>query len=175
MTKKQFLDHLSFWTWNLKCFQNDLLHDHDAYYCADTLITGPTKEIQPRLFEDNLIDQFLLMFDMQLKHRKKAFHDKTLRLWYEMIIFWVQSLSNLFYRLLLVVKNQPFRSFLNTTKLLRRRADFLLVWTITLILYPVLYPLLKLFAIVKGSLPPLRLWLRKKKREPAHWVNWFFR
>jgi hypothetical protein len=151
----------------------DLLHDHDAYYCADTLITGPTKEIQPRLFEDNIISQFLLMYDMQLKHRKKAFHDKPLRLSYEMIILWAQSFFNVSYCLLLVVKNHSFRSFISTAKQFNNRPAFLLPWTMILISYPLLFPLLRLFTFVKQGLRQLPQLLKKIRREPAPWLHWF--
>jgi hypothetical protein len=152
----------------------DLLHTHDAYYCADTLITGPTKEFQPRAFEDFMIDHFLLMINMHLKHRTKAFRNKPLRLFYERIILWGQSSLYLFYCILLVIKNHS-SEFMRIPRMLGTRPTYLLIWASTFIFYPVLYPVLKLFAFVKASRPQLRLWFKRKKREPAHWVNWFLR
>ena len=153
----------------------DLLHNHDAYYCADTLITGPTKELQPRLFEDNLIIHFLMMYSMQLKHRKKAFPSKPLRLAYELVVLWIQSFFNLIYCLLLIIKNHSFRSFSHTATLLRHRPAFLIPWTLTLIFYPILFALLKIFSWLKSGQPQLRPALKKLKREPAHRPNWFSR
>ena len=153
----------------------DLLHDHDAYYCADTLITGPTKELQPRLFEDNIIDHFVLMFDMHLKHRKKAFRKKPLRLSYEMIIFLLQSFVNVSYCLLLVVKNHSFRYFLQIPAILGHRIIFIIPWIATLICYPILYPLLKLFTFLKTNMPKVRSWLKRIRREPAQWLHWLSR
>jgi glycosyltransferase involved in cell wall biosynthesis len=127
-----------------------LLHSHDAYYCADTLITGPLKTLQPRLFDDNLIKTFLYMFSMQLVHRKKAFGNKPLALVKELIICWIQAFVNLNYRLLLLVKNFSFMSFMNAAKLLKRSVIFLIPWIIILILYPLLYPFLQLFKVVKN-------------------------
>jgi len=44
-------------------FWMEILHTHDAYFCEDTLITGPMKELQPRLFEDNPLRYFIYMFN----------------------------------------------------------------------------------------------------------------
>lgn len=134
-------------------FWMQLLHSHDAYYCADTLITGPTKRIQPRLFEDNAIRTFLYMFHMQLKHRKKAFKNKPVRLFGELGLFWIQALLNLTYVLLLIVKNLSFRSFLDASGLLKQGVLFLIPWTIILLAYPLLFPLLKFFDYVKTLVP----------------------
>ena len=131
-------------------FWMELLHKNDAYYCADTLITGPAKVIQPRLFDDNLVKTFLYMFSMQLAHRKKAFRNKPLVLAKELAICWVQAFINVNYRLLLLVKNFSFRSFMNASKLLKKSAVFLIPWFVILIFYPLLYPFLRLFTIVKG-------------------------
>lgn len=131
-------------------FWMQLLHKHDAYYCADTLITGPVKTIQPRLFDDNLVKTFLYMFSMQLAHRKKAFKGQPLTLTKELIICWIQAFININYRLLLLVKNFSFYSFINASKLLKRSAVFLIPWFVILIFYPLLYPFLRLFAFVKG-------------------------
>lgn len=153
----------------------DLLHTHDAYYCADTLLTGPSKTLLPRLFEDNLIDAFVLKINMHLKHRKKAFRNKPMRLFYERIVLLGQSSLFFFYSLLLVIKNHSFGSFIRVPRMLGTRVVFQLIWVVIFVFYPVLYPVLKLFNIVKGSLPQVRLWFKRKKREPAHWVNWFLR
>lgn len=131
-------------------FWMQLLHSHDAYYCADTLITGPAKTIQPRLFDDNLVKTFLYMFHMQLAHRKKAFMDRPLKLMLELTICWIQAFFNLNFRLLLLVKNFSFQSFINASKLLKRSVVFLIPWVVILILYPLLYPFLKLFTVVKS-------------------------
>jgi glycosyltransferase involved in cell wall biosynthesis len=153
----------------------DLLHDNDAYYCADTLITGPTKEIQPRLFEDGIINHFLLMFDMQLKHRKKAFANDPFRLSSEMLVLWVQSFFNLFYCLLLLVKNHSFASFIAAAGQLSHRVMFLIPWVITFVLYPILYPSLKLYSIIKGGITDLRPKLKRSKGEPVQWYDWLFK
>ena len=127
-----------------------LLHSHDAYYCADTLLSGPLKTLQPRLFDDNLIKTFLYMFSMQLAHRRKVFGHRPLTLLKELIICWIQAFINLNYRLLLLVKNFSFKSFMNAAKLLKRSTVFLIPWLIILILYPLLYPFLQLFKVVKN-------------------------
>lgn len=150
----------------------DLLHSHDAYYCADTLITGPTKELQPRLFEDNLIKYFLLMFSMQLKHRKKAFSHKPIRLGYELIVLGIQGFFNVIYCLLLIIKNHSLRTFFQTTQLLKHSPVFLIPWAVTLIFYPILYLILKAFTLIKTGVRRLR---KKQKREPAHWLSWLSR
>ena len=69
----------------------DILHSHDAYYCFKTLITGPSKTLQPRLFDDNLIKEFLYLFRMQIAHRKKAFKSQPLTMLKELSICWGQA------------------------------------------------------------------------------------
>lgn len=127
----------------------ELLHTKDAYYCADTLITGPNKDLQPRLFDDNLIKEFLYMFRMQLAHRKKAFKDRPWTLFKELAICWTQALISLNFRLLLLVKNFSFKSFVRASRLLKKTFVFFASWVVILILYPLLYPILKLFKFVK--------------------------
>ena len=129
----------------------ELLQSHDAYYCSDTLITGPEKAIQPHLFDDNLIKEFLYLFHMQIKHRKKAFGKQPFTLAKELIICWTQAMLGLNYRLLLLVKNFSFMSFIKASNLLKRSFLFIASWAVILILYPVLYPLLKLFNFVKKN------------------------
>jgi glycosyltransferase involved in cell wall biosynthesis len=128
-----------------------LLHSHDAYYCADTLITGPAKTLQPRLFDDNLVKTFIYMFRMQLNHRKKAFRKQPFRLMAELLLCYVQAFVNLNYKLLLLVKNFSFRSFMDAYKLLRQSFLFVIPWLAILVLYPILYPFLKLFRILKSN------------------------
>jgi glycosyltransferase involved in cell wall biosynthesis len=129
-----------------------LLHSHDAYYCADTLITGPAKTLQPRLFDDNLVKTFIYMFSMQLKHRKKAFQKQPARLAAELMLCYIQAVINLNYKLLLIVKNFSFRSFMDAYKLLKQSFLFVIPWLTILFLYPILYPFLKLHRLVKSSL-----------------------
>jgi hypothetical protein len=127
----------------------ELLHTKNAYYCADTLITGPNKELQPRLFDDHLIKEFLYLFRMQLAHRKKAFRNRPLVLFKELAICWTQGLISLNFRLLLLVKNFSFKSFVKASHLLKKSFIFFASWVVILILYPLLYPVLKLFKFVK--------------------------
>ena len=127
----------------------ELLHSKDAYYCADTLISGPDKTIQPRLFDDHLIKEFLCLFRMQLAHRRKAFKHKPWYLIKELSICWCQALISLNFRLLLLVKNFSFMSFVRASKLLKKSFMFLASWTFILLLYPLLYPLLKAFKFIK--------------------------
>ena len=67
----------------------------------------------------------------------------------ELLICWVQGLINLNFRLLVLVKNFSFMSFVKASKLLKKSFIFLASWTVILILYPLLYPLLKLFKFIK--------------------------
>jgi glycosyltransferase involved in cell wall biosynthesis len=128
----------------------DLLHTHDAYYCSDTLITGPTKSIQPRLFEDDIMRYFLNMFAMQLKHRQKAFKDNQGELMKELGILWFQAGMGLTFRLLLVVKNFSFNYFMKVVTPLKRNFLFLALWALFLLSYPLLYPSLQLYKFVKS-------------------------
>ena len=127
----------------------EILHSKDAYYCADTLISGPDKALQPRLFDDDLIKEFLYLFRMQLAHRKKAFRHKPWELLKELTICWSQALISLNFRLLLLVKNFSFQSFVKASKLLKKTFIFFASWIVILILYPLLYPILKTFKFIK--------------------------
>ena len=127
----------------------EILHSKDAYYCADTLISGPDKTLQPRLFDDHLIKEFLYLFRMQLAHRRKAFKRKPWDLFRELSFCWFQALISLNFRLLVLVKNFSFMSFVRASKLLKKSFVFLASWIIILILYPLLYPLLKIFKFIK--------------------------
>ena len=146
----------------------DILHSHDAYYCADTLITGPTKDLQPRLFEDHLINHFRLMFKMQLNHRKKEFQNRPIALSRELILLMVQAFFYLSYCLLLIVKNHSLSTYIYAGKLLRHNLLLLIPWTIIFIFYPLLYPVLRLFTIIKTFVVSKRV-----RKEPVPWLNWF--
>jgi hypothetical protein len=130
-------------------FWMELLHTHDAYYCADTLITGPIKTVQPRLFEDDIIRYFLDLFDMQEHHRRKAFKGQPWKLAKEIPLFWIHGGMGLAFRLLLVVKNFSFRYFIRSSKLLKRNVFFLSIWIFFLLAYPFLFLLLKIFTFAK--------------------------
>jgi glycosyltransferase involved in cell wall biosynthesis len=129
-----------------------ILHTHDAYFCAEPLITAPMTTVQPHLFDDNLVKTFLYLFTMQLDHRTKAFKNKPMSLIKELAICWTQGFVNLNYKLLLLVKNFSFQSFIHSAKHLKRSALFLFPWIVVLILYPLLYPFLRLFNFAKKML-----------------------
>jgi glycosyltransferase involved in cell wall biosynthesis len=130
-------------------FWMELLHTHDAYYCADTLITGPVKTVQPRLFEDDIIKYFLCLFDMQKHHRKKAYEGQPAKLVKEIPLVWAHGSLGLAFRLLLVVKNFSFGYFIRCSKLLRRNVLFSVIWMFFFVSYPFLYLILKLFTYAK--------------------------
>jgi hypothetical protein len=132
-------------------FWMEALQTHDAYFCADTLITGPEKEIQPRLFDDNPIKYFIYMFYMHMYHRKKAFRTRPLLLAREMLIFWIQAFFGFNYWLLAIVKNFSFMYFVALRRMLRSNVLFLTSWTVILVLYPLLYPFLKLYSLFKRN------------------------
>ena len=130
-------------------FWMEVLQTHDAYFCEDILITGPEKEIQPRLFDDNPIRYFIYMFYMHLTHRRKAFRKQPILLIREMTIFWAQAFLGFNFWLLAIVKNFSFMYFIELRRLLKWNFMFLASWTIVLILYPLLYPFLKLYNFTK--------------------------
>jgi glycosyltransferase involved in cell wall biosynthesis len=130
-------------------FWMEVLQSHDAYFCEDTLITGPAKELQPRLFDDNPIRYFVYMFYMHLYHRKKAYRGQPLKLMRELAIFWVQSFFGFNFWLLAIVKNFSFTYFVALRRLLKGNALFVTSWAIVLVLYPLLYPFLKLYNFFK--------------------------
>ena len=157
MVKKKLLEQKGFFKKRYGFYADvdfwmEVLQTHDAYFCADILITGPAKEIQPRLFDDNPIRYFIYMFYMHLHHRKKAFRGQALRLTKEMAIFWVQAFFGFNFWLLAIVKNFSFMYFIALRRLLKSNILFLTSWTIILVLYPLLYPFLKFYSVVKRFL-----------------------
>jgi len=135
----------------------ELLQTHDAYYCSDILITGPEKTIQPHLFDDNLIKEFSYLYRMQKEHRIKAYRNRPVRLAKEFVILWIQSLLCLNYRLLLLIKNFSFGAFIKAAGSLKNNLSFIASWATMLVFYPVLFPILKLFKLLKkGVFQPRR-------------------
>lgn len=158
MVKKKLLEEKGFFKKRYGFYADvdfwmEILQTHDAYFCADILITGPAKAIQPRLFDDNPIRYFIYMFYMHLHHRKKAFRGQPLRLAKEMAIFWVQAFFGFNFWLLAIVKNFSFMYFVALRRLLKWNILFLTSWAIVLVLYPLLYPFLKLYNLVKRFRP----------------------
>jgi glycosyltransferase involved in cell wall biosynthesis len=158
MVKKELLEEKGFFKKRYGFYADvdfwmEILQTHNAYFCEDILITGPVKEVQPRLFDDNPIRYFIYMFYMQLHHRKKAFRSQPLRLAREMVIFWVQAFFGFNFWLLAIVKNFSFMYFVAIRRLLRWNILFLTSWTIVLVLYPLIYPFLKVYNFAKRLLP----------------------
>jgi glycosyltransferase involved in cell wall biosynthesis len=163
MVRKQLLEEKGFFKKRYGFYADvnfwmDALQTHDAYFCADILITGPAKEVQPRVFDDNPVKYFIYMFYMHLHHRKKAFKFKPVRLAREMIIFWVQALLGFNFWLLAIVKNFSFRYFVALRRLFKWNVLFLGSWAVVLVLYPLLFPFLKLYNVIK------RLWSRSEQQ-----------
>jgi glycosyltransferase involved in cell wall biosynthesis len=157
MVRKQLLEEKGFFKKRYGFYADvdfwmEVLQTHDAYFCADVLITGPAKEIQPRLFDDNPIRYFIYMFYMHLHHRKKAFKGQPIRLAKEIALFWVQAFFGFNFWLLAIVKNFSFMYFVALRRLLKWNILFLTSWTIILVLYPLLYPFLKLYSGLKRLL-----------------------
>lgn len=121
----------------------EILHDHDAYYCADTLIKAPLKSFQPQEFDDDIVAFNIMLFDMSRKHRTRAFRNKPIRLMREMSIYQMFKLWHFTYVLLLVTKNFSFRYFVNCRKSFRRHIYFFPIWGAFFLMYPFLRPVLK--------------------------------
>ncbi len=133
-----------------------ILQTHDAYYCADTLFTGPSKDVQPHLFTTDLIKVYLYMFDMHWTHRKKAFGRLPLKFMQEMVRFYVYAFFHLTYNLILLQKNFPVARFMEAPDKLKKHPILLLPWVATALMYPVLKPMLVLFEWSKGPISVIR-------------------
>lgn len=122
-----------------------LLHEYDAYYVEDTLITGPVKSVQPRLFDDKLLKTFFYMQDMHAYHRKIEFRN-TRKLFSEMLRFHFYSLKGFVYILLLILKNNSYGYYFDSTKIIIQREPFyLLPW----FLFLLLSPFIKIIKLIK--------------------------
>ncbi len=140
-------------------FWMEVLHTHNAYYCADTLITGPSKDYQPQLFNYGMIKTFKFLYSMHFYHRKKAFADQPFRKLKELIFFSIQGFFCLNYTLLLLIKNYSFGAFIGAASALKSNILFLISWLALLVFYPIIFPLLKLFDAIK--------WLFKGGSRPS--------
>ena len=127
----------------------EILHSKDAYYCSDTLITGPTKEIQPQLFQNDILKVFMYMYSMHLKHRKKAFGGNLLTLMSELTRFYAYTIYSLCYTMLLVVKNFPTKYFLTGARKLKGNVLTTAIWFAFVLMYPIVKPVLVLFQQMK--------------------------
>ena len=113
-----------------------VLHCYNVFYYDETLIAGPLKSIQPRLFKDTVIMTFIYMYDMHLSHIKIEYKKST-ALIFELIRFRFISLASLTYNLLIFCKNQNFIPYFEAGKLLgKKQLYFILPWIIVLILSP---------------------------------------
>lgn len=113
-----------------------ILHDYNAFYYKQTLITGPAKIFQPRLFNDNSLVVFFYMYDMHYQHRIIEFRNKVI-LFSELTRFYFYSLLGFFYCLVLIVKNGTYQMFFDGASLIfRKRLFFILPWLIVLIFSP---------------------------------------
>ncbi len=130
-------------------FWMELLHNHDAYHCADPLILCPQKSVQPQQFRNDIIKVNMDLVCMHLKHRKKAFRKVSLTFAKEMAIFYAFALYHTSYTLLLVTKNFSFKYFMESRKLLMRQSFLLTPWAILLALYPFSKMILWSYQVVK--------------------------
>jgi glycosyltransferase involved in cell wall biosynthesis len=142
----------------------EILHTKNAYYCSETLITGPTKEIQPQLFQNDILKVFMYLYSMHLKHRRQEFSGNIFSMIAEIGRFYTYTLMNLCYTLLLVVKNFPFKYFINAPAKFRGNPLMLLVWLGFAVTYPVTKPALTLFQLAKKQSV-----LGKQEEERTDW------
>ncbi len=113
-----------------------VLHRYHVFYYEETLITGPLKSIQPRLFKNTVIMTFIYMYEMHLCHIKIEYKKST-ALIFELIRFRFISLVSLTYFLLIFCKNQNFMAYFEAGKLLaKKQLYFILPWIMVFILSP---------------------------------------
>jgi glycosyltransferase involved in cell wall biosynthesis len=128
-----------------------ILHTHDAYYCADTLIKAPVKSFQPQEFEDDIVRFNMMLFDMSRKHRLTAFKNSPVKLAAEISVYHLFKFWHFTYVLLLVTKNFSFRYFMDCRKSFGNNFSFFPVWAAFFVLYPVLRPALRTLIARKES------------------------
>lgn len=140
----------------------EILHTHDAYYCADILYTGPLKSIMPQEFETNLVEVYMRLYEIHRVHRMRTFRNNRSRLLLKMTSFHVNSCLYLAYTLLLTIKNFPLSRFLEAPKRFWKHPFLLFPWIITGLFYPVLKPALQLAGNGKRQLVNARSEARSK-------------
>jgi len=121
----------------------EILHTHDAYYCADTLIKAPLKSFQPQEFHNDIVEFSVLLFGMVKKHRLRAFRGKPLKLTAEMAYHHFATFWHVIYILLIVTKNFRFDYFVRCRKSFRNHLYFVPIWMGFLVAYPLLRPMLR--------------------------------
>jgi len=141
----------------------ELLHDHDAYYCRDVLIKCPAKSFQPQLFKADIVKFNVFLFSMHLKHRKKAFVNDSSVMSKELGIFYVHTLFQTCYFLLLVVKNYRFTYLITSGTRLMKYPWLLFPWAS----FVVAYPIFKLTLMTYQWTKPLSI---KNRLSPSKWI-----
>jgi glycosyltransferase involved in cell wall biosynthesis len=129
----------------------EILHTHDAYFCADVLIKTPLKEVQPQQFNNNIVRFYVMLFKMSKHHRIRTFREKPLRLLAEMAYYYGITIWHMAYILMIVTKNFPFQYFMTCRKELKSHRYLLPVWAGVLVAYPVLRPLLRALFVSKPA------------------------
>lgn len=129
----------------------EILHNHDAYYCADTLIKIPLKSFQPQEFEDDIVEFSMSLFRMSKKHRIRAFKGKPLKFVFEMSYYHLIEFRHTLYVLLLVTKNFSFSYFIRCRNSFRNHLYLIPVWMMFLLAYPILRPVLRALTNRKAS------------------------
>jgi glycosyltransferase involved in cell wall biosynthesis len=112
----------------------NILHSNDAYYSATTLITGPSKEVQPRLFDDKAIVSFLYLYEMHYRHRSIEFKAEKATLFAELLRFYVYAIAGVCYLLLLIVKNGSLESYYATGQIILKRKKWLLLFWVPILI-----------------------------------------
>jgi glycosyltransferase involved in cell wall biosynthesis len=132
----------------------EILHTHDAYFCADVLIKTPLKDFQPQQFFNNIVRFYIMLFRMSKHHRMKAFRNRPIRLISELAYYYGITIWYMTYVLLIVTKNFPFRYFLSCRKELKNHLYLMPLWAGILVAYPVLRPLLRAIFASKPAPQP---------------------
>lgn len=121
-----------------------LLHEHDAYYCADTLLKCPLKSFEPQQFFDDIVRFTIYLFTMHSRHRRIEFRENKLRLFRELTMFYAQTVIKFIYVLLIVMKNHPFDYYIKCRKQLSKFPYLYVPWAMALPFYPIARGLLRL-------------------------------
>lgn len=123
-------------------FWMNILQNNDAYYCNESLIRYPSKEEQPRVFDDRQVKTLLNLHKMFLKHRIIFYRKKPIALVRAIAVHY----GYLIFRFLLIIR---FLARTGNRQVLKNNISVLLQEQSFLILLTPIWFFLRIFFLVK--------------------------
>jgi glycosyltransferase involved in cell wall biosynthesis len=110
-------------------FWMNILHQNKVFYCNDSLIRTPSKEVQPRVFDDRQIKTLLNLHKVFLKHRMIFCQNKPVALLKELLVHYAFLIFRFMLILRYLAENGDYRGLPRNFAPLLAERSFLLLLT----------------------------------------------